>query len=140
MCYNNSPAYLNVGLEMGIIMPNEIIFRLKGYSRSDDVAEGYVSYCPTLNVYSHGKTQEDAMSHLSKTVTLYLHTCLERETLDKVMRAAGFTPEAMTSGVPISEMQDEFVAVLEQKFDRTFDIDVPFPLLAQARTASAQRA
>jgi predicted RNase H-like HicB family nuclease len=119
-------------------MPNEIIFNLKGYFRRDEVAEGFVSYCPTLNVYSHGKTAQDAIAHLEQTVTLYLETCLERETLDKVMRAAGFDPSAVTAGVSVDDMKAEFVAVLEQKFDRAFDMAVPFPLLAQSRNMPTQ--
>lgn len=53
---------------------NEIVFNLKGYYRKDEVATGCVSYCPSLNIFSHGKDSNDARDHLWKAVRLYLET------------------------------------------------------------------
>lgn len=65
---------------------------LKGVVRQDDVAEGYVSFCPALKIYAHGTTSEEAMVCMEKTLTLYLETCLMRGTLDSVLKTAGFKP------------------------------------------------
>jgi hypothetical protein len=118
-------------------MQNEIIFRLKGFCRQDEVATGYVSYCPTLNIYSHGENASDSMEHLTKSVKLYLESCLKIDTLDKVMRSAGFMPAGdFPAGVPMSEIEHEFVAVREKKFDTAFEIEIPFPLLHRASEAT----
>ena len=95
-------------------MQNSIIFSLNGFYREDAIAKGFVSYCPTLNVYSHGESAEEAMAHLKQSVVLYLETCLKRETLDKVLKDAGFSPQAggLPEGTPLSDIEDEFIAVL----------------------------
>jgi predicted RNase H-like HicB family nuclease len=118
-------------------MQNEVIFSLKGFHRKDEVAQGYVSYCPTVNVYSHGKSPDEAMDNLTKAVKLYLESCLKIETLDKIMRAAGFAPGELPAGTPLSAIEHEFVAVREKKFDTAFDMSIPFPLPGRSMPLAA---
>jgi hypothetical protein len=107
---------------------NEIVFNLKGYCRKDGVATGCVSYCPSLNIFSHGKDSNDARDHLWKAVRLYLEISLKNHTLnttvDKVMKAAEFEP---------GEIEQEFVWVREKEFDTAFDMAIPFSLHRPAR-------
>jgi hypothetical protein len=107
---------------------NEIVFNLKGYYRKDEVATGCVSYCPSLNIFSHGKDSNDARDHLWKAVRLYLQTSLKKNTLnntlDKVMKFARFEP---------AEIEQEFVWVRGKEFDTAFDMAIPFPLHRPAR-------
>ena len=106
-------------------MGNEIVFNLKGYYRKDDAATGCVSYCPSLNIFSHGKDANEARDHLWKAVRLYLETSLKNiNTLDKVMKSVGFEPE------------QEFVRVREKEFDTAFDMAIPFPLHRSARATT----
>jgi hypothetical protein len=107
---------------------DEIVFNLKGYCRKDGVATGYVSYCPSLNIFSHGKDSNDARDHLWKAVRLYIETSLKNKTLnktvDKVMKAAEFEP---------GELEQEFVWVREKGFDTAFEMAIPFSLHRPAR-------
>jgi predicted RNase H-like HicB family nuclease len=120
-------------------MQNSITFSLNGFYREDKTAQGFVSYCPTLNVYSHGDSPEEAMTHLKQSVVLYLETCLKRETLDRVLKNSGFIPQAggLPEGTPLSELEEEFIAVKKSNFDRAFEIKVPFALLPQTKLAHA---
>ncbi len=108
---------------------NEIVFNLKGYYRKDGVATGCVSYCPSLNIFSHGKDSNDARDHLWKAVRLYIETSLKNNTLnntvEKLMKAAEFEP---------GEIEQEFaVWVKEKEFDTAFDMAIPFSLHRPAR-------
>ena len=108
---------------------NEIVFNLKGYYREDGVATGCVSYCPSLNIFSHGKDSNDARDHLWKAVRLYIETSLKNNTLnntvEKLMKAAEFEP---------GEIEQEFVVwVKEKEFDTAFDMAIPFSLHRPAR-------
>ena len=113
---------MGVGKQHG----NEIVFHLKGYYRKDGVATGCVSYCPSLNIFSHGKDSNDARDHLWKAVRLYLETSLKNNslnnTVNKVMKAAEFEPG-----------DQEFVWVRENEFDTAFDMAIPFSLHRPAR-------
>jgi predicted RNase H-like HicB family nuclease len=103
-------------------MGNEIVFKLKGYYRKDEAATGCVSYCPSLNIFSHGKDANEAREHLWKAVRLYLETSLKNiNTLDNVMKSVGFEPE------------EELVRVREKEFDTAFDMAIPLPLQRSAR-------
>lgn len=46
----------------------------------------YVSYCPALDVYSHGDTEEKAGANLIEALRLFVQSCIERDTLDPVMK------------------------------------------------------
>jgi hypothetical protein len=103
-------------------MGNEIVFNLKGYCRKDEGATGCVSYCPSLNIFSHGRDASEARDHLWRAVRLYLETSLKNiHTLENVMKSVGFEPE------------QEFVRVREKEFDVAFDMAIPFPLHQSGR-------
>ena len=122
-------------------MKIKMTISLKGVVRQDDVAEGYVSFCPAFKIYAHGKTSEEAMLCMEKTLTLYLETCLSRGTLDNVLRTSGFQPVAgYPAAVPLHEIDKEYIALerlQDQKYDQAFDIEVPIHLIAQVQAAQA---
>jgi predicted RNase H-like HicB family nuclease len=109
-------------------MRNEIVFNLKGYYRKDEVATGCVSYCPSLNIFSHGKDSNEAREHLWKAVRLYLETILKNNTLNKTLNKMVQLSNQASEGAPIGETEQEFVQVKEKKFDTAFDMAIPFPL------------
>ena len=49
----------------------------------------YVIHCPLIDVTTQGETQEKAVKNLKEAISLFLISCLERETLDKVMAMCG---------------------------------------------------
>ncbi len=50
----------------------------------------FVASCPALDVASQGETRELARKNISEALTLFLRSCLERGTLDAVLKQCGF--------------------------------------------------
>ena len=68
----------------------ELIFRLPIAIKKDQV--GYVSHCPPLDVWSQGDTKAEARKNIREAVSLFVVSCIERGTLDEVMKECGFQP------------------------------------------------
>jgi len=116
----------------------QICFKLKGAFRDDTTADGVISYCRALNVFSHGKTKEEAKEALTSALTLFLETCYQRKTLWNILNNAGFTPLPRQAGVAVAAMkEDEHIEIhdgnLPQTFSESFDLTVPVNLVAQAQ-------
>lgn len=52
--------------------------------------EDYISYCPALDLYSQGYTQEEALRNIVEAVQAFLESCYSRGYLDQVLRDCGF--------------------------------------------------
>ena len=63
-------------------------------NRSHGGATGFVSFCPALDVYSQGPSEEAAIENLAEALQLFVESCLARGTLDRVLKDCGFEPEA----------------------------------------------
>ncbi|MDA8003167.1 MAG: type II toxin-antitoxin system HicB family antitoxin [Alphaproteobacteria bacterium] len=50
----------------------------------------HVSYCPALDLYSQGKTREEARENLIEATHLFIESCLERNTLSEALTECGF--------------------------------------------------
>ncbi len=50
----------------------------------------YVASCPALDVFSQGETEIQAEKNLRETLCLFLTSCIERGTLDTVLKECGF--------------------------------------------------
>jgi len=57
----------------------------------------FVSFCPALDVYSQGPSEEAALDNLAEALQLFVESCLARGTLDRVLKDCGFEPEAAES-------------------------------------------
>ena len=53
----------------------------------------FVSWCPALDIYSQGPTQDKALKNIREAVQLFVLDCLERGTLEQVLRECGFRPQ-----------------------------------------------
>ena len=51
----------------------------------------FLASCPALDVMSQGETEEQARANLAEALTLFLRSCIERGTLDAVLKQCGFT-------------------------------------------------
>lgn len=51
----------------------------------------FVSSCPPLDVWSQGRTKEEALANLADAVSEFFLSCYARGTLMQVFRDAGFT-------------------------------------------------
>ncbi|MCY3853342.1 MAG: hypothetical protein OXG03_07225 [Gammaproteobacteria bacterium] len=56
--------------------------------KTDEV--GYISHCPSLDVFSQGATEEEAINNLLEALKMFLASCYARGTLDEVLRECGF--------------------------------------------------
>jgi predicted RNase H-like HicB family nuclease len=88
----------------------------------------FVSWCFPLDVYSQGKTREEAEKNLVEAVRLFLTNCFERATLDRVLKDCGFTP------APVSRRK----AAALKKSTRYPEISVPLPFVFEERIARCQ--
>ena len=53
----------------------------------------FVSFCPPLDVYGQGPSEEAALDNLIEALQLFVESCLARGTLDRVLRDCGFEPD-----------------------------------------------
>ena len=51
----------------------------------------YVSYCPTLDLYSQGETLEEAKKNIIEATTLFIESCIEDNTLGQILEDCGFS-------------------------------------------------
>ena len=108
----------NTGLEL----------ELSGVVTRDSVAGCYLSECVQLGVASAGKTIEEAKEALQDAVTGFLHVCLDRGTLDKVLRDRGvvlnhFNESTRMFVIPKSTPM--FVIPTDRSLDRAVRSAVP---------------
>ncbi len=50
----------------------------------------YLASCSVLDVHSQGTNQKKALNNLTEALTLFLTSCIERGTLDRVLKDCGF--------------------------------------------------
>jgi predicted RNase H-like HicB family nuclease len=93
---------LKVGLTF--TLPVKVVRRRKWYESS----------CLILDVHSQGETEKEAKENLVQTLSLFFISCIERGTLDSVLKECGFKPGECS---PWRE-DEEYVSV-------------PIPLLAR---------
>jgi predicted RNase H-like HicB family nuclease len=96
----------------------------------DEDSDVYVSHCPTLDIYSQGESEEEALEAIKSAVTMHLTTAYDFNRLEKVLRRAGFERIA---GEGRSEEgasdEAEFVRVRQLKPEPKFkDVAITLPL------------
>ena len=84
---------------------------------------GFVSYCPPLDIYSQGPTEEEALENIVEAIQLFLESCFTRGTLDKVLRDCGF------------ELDEKFIPSKPNKDEHM--VAVPLSLVARDQAHAA---
>lgn len=81
----------------------------------------FVASCPALDVSSQGETKEIAKKNIAESLTIFLRSCVERGTLDAVLKQCGFKSV-------VTEEQDleSFSLPPDQEY-----VDIPLHLLSQ---------
>jgi len=74
----------------------------------------FLASCDVLDVVTQGETEEQARKNIGDALYLFLMSCIERGTLDVVLRQCGFSP----TSDPAVEPEEE-------------QINIPLHLLAQ---------
>jgi predicted RNase H-like HicB family nuclease len=72
---------LKTGMEISIKLPIKI--RKKG--------SWFLASCSSLDVVTQGETQEQAKKNIGEALYLFFRSCIERGTLDAVLKQCGFT-------------------------------------------------
>ena len=114
-------------------VPVSVTFALRCSTKRDSVANVFVSHCPAVDVYSQGRTKEEAKDALRSAVRLFIAASYEQGTLEQTLKSQGFivaTPKAATNR-PLGK---EFMA-WEEGLVEEFDIDVPLSLISQESPA-----
>ena len=75
-------------------MVSRIRFDLTVPAEVREDEDHFVSFCPALDVYSQGPSEEAALDNLAEALQLFVESCLARGTLDRVLKDCGFEPEA----------------------------------------------
>ncbi|NUO79170.1 hypothetical protein HUU05_03765 [candidate division KSB1 bacterium] len=60
----------------------------------------YISSCPLLDVVSQGRTEKKAKENLIEAVSLFFMSCIERNTIDEVLRECGLMEYQTTTRRP----------------------------------------
>jgi predicted RNase H-like HicB family nuclease len=66
-----------------------------------DTRDRWVTGCPALDLFSQGRTEEEAKRCLKEAIGVWVEDCLERGTLDQALREVGFHrahPETLRPG------------------------------------------
>ena len=95
-------------------MTSRIRFELVVPAEVRDDGERFVSFCPPLDVYSQGPSEETALENLVEALQLFVESCYTRGTLDQVLKDCGFEPDPDPG-----------------TFEEQRLIHVPFPLVAR---------
>ena len=85
----------------------------------------FVSHCPPLDVCSQGDTEEEAKRNLIEAITAFVISCINRGTLEKVLKDCGFTPINDAAKIQKESQGDDY-------------IDVPIPLIATYQNQQVQ--
>jgi predicted RNase H-like HicB family nuclease len=77
--------------------------------------------CPILDIHSQGPTEKSAAHNLQEAISLFLISCVERGTLDAVLKECGF--ELVTSKE--THIRRPSKSATNQKY---IDIPIPFKI------------
>ena len=75
----------------------------------------FVAGCPPLDVFSQGESEESALVNLAEALQLFVESCYERGTLERILKDCGFKPAGDNSDAEESG----------------HTVRVPLPLVAQ---------
>lgn len=78
----------------------------------------YVASCSILDVYTQGETERKARSNLVEALRLFLISCIERGTLDAVMKECGFKAIKKITKLPINNRYVSIAIPLQAKHPR----------------------
>jgi predicted RNase H-like HicB family nuclease len=102
----------NKRVELGFNLPVKIVKKQKWY----------VASCPILDIFSQGPSVEQAKKNLREALTAFLLSCLERSTLDMVLKECGFQPILKKAKKESFPSHEEY-------------LNIPIPFLVKSRNS-----
>ncbi len=91
----------------------------------DERASIFVGYCPALNLYSQGRTSDEAKNATFLAIKSYLSIHYARKNLDIALAKAGFMEEVAAEGQGIGASTEEFIGY---ETSEVSEMSVPFVL------------
>jgi predicted RNase H-like HicB family nuclease len=79
----------------------------------------WVTGCPKLDLFSQGKTEEEAKSSLREAIALWVEDCLERGTLEQALEECGFHKVHPTEILPGDEHITRFIPCQRIRTEKT---------------------
>ena len=98
----------------------------------------WVTGCPALDLYSQGKTKEDAKRCLEEAIEIWVEDCLERGTLDSALREVGMHkihPSSLKPGeqhIAVRSIQEQ-----EEPTEDSFNLHLSIPAYQASALLSA---
>jgi predicted RNase H-like HicB family nuclease len=97
-------------------MAHKITITTVSAVRWDEEAGVHLSWIPSLNIYSQGTTQDEAIQAIQGALTLFAKGCIEKGILDETLTGAGFrkvsaeepTMRQFTGGVSVKALKELF--------------------------------
>lgn len=89
------------------MLPLWIQFQVSAPFEIERDGDAYVSSCPSLDVFSQGDTEEEALKNLVEAIQLFLESCLARHTLEKVLSDRGFELDRTPGHTESQHFEDE---------------------------------
>lgn len=110
----------------------DVNFRLEAAIRHDRQTSSFVAYCPTIDLYSAGRTRGDAKKALTAAAKTYVRICYERGILGRILKERGFSAASSQPGAAPTP-DGQFIRILEHasEYDDVFNLDIPLHLVAQ---------
>jgi predicted RNase H-like HicB family nuclease len=102
-----------------------------------DTKDRWITGCPALDIYSQGKTEEEAKRCLKEAIELWVEDCLERDALNEALQEVGFQrihPPSLQPG-------DEHICIYPRQSVETadtFSVQLTIPAYQAAALLSAQ--
>jgi predicted RNase H-like HicB family nuclease len=103
---------------------NNMIMEIKLPTNIEKKPKWFVASCPQLDVFTQGNTEKEAKDNLHEALTSFFISCLERGTLEAVLKECGFEPVHSSLEPEIKKNSD----IQKQNF-----INIPLNFLSNKR-------
>ncbi len=120
-------------------MPDTVAIsvRLNCFVREE--GDRWISACPSLDVYSQGRSEEEAKASLEEAISLWIESCIERNTLGRALQELGFRPAPWNLPATEGEGEVRVRALSDDKdlFGHTFPVEIKIPAYQAALAMSS---
>jgi len=106
----------------------DIRFNLAIATRHDQDTGVFVGYCPALNIYSQGRSADEADQAVMSAVSMFVGVCYGRGILHGFLNEKGFTKMSPKTEVATGEPQ--YISL--NGFDRVVERSIPMQMLGSA--------
>lgn len=96
--------------------------------RHDDETGMFVGYCPALDIYAHGRDQQEVERTLPDAVVLFVKNAYKRNILEKFLKDQGFDSMCETA-VSVDKKISEFIDIQSRRYEKCKEMDIPINFL-----------